>query len=61
MQKTRNNLAGLLRQILSAVDARIADLQGKRAQLTVMLDQNPTGNAAELDVPRARRKMSVSK
>jgi hypothetical protein len=61
MPKTRgNDLAELLRQVLSAVDTRIADLQGKRAQLTAMLNQKSAANAMELKGPRGRRKMSAA-
>ncbi len=61
MPKTKgNDLAELLRQVLSAVDAQIADLQGQRAQLTAMLDRKPAGNPAELEAPRTRRKMSAA-
>lgn len=55
-----NDLAELLRQILRAVDAQIADLQGQRAQLTAMLDRKPTGNPTELEAPKVRRKMSTA-
>ncbi len=59
MPKTKGkDLAELLRQIIGAVELRIADLQSKRALLTAMLDQKPANDTTELEIPRARRKMS---
>lgn len=61
MPKTRNDdLVELLRLAITSLDTQLAVLQERRAQLAVLINDQPTGSAMRAAATRNRRKLSAA-